>query len=227
MVPLLFDLGRSPCLLQEEWRSLMLFLEGMIVGFLIAAPVGPVGIMCIRLALNDGRAAAFVAGLGAAVADTFYGAVAGFGLSLVSGFLMEYREALSLVGGSVLLVLGIRTWRQPPPELRAESGLHPGLWRDFTATLLLTLTNPATILAFMAVFASLGSVRAGESPARAFTLVAGVFAGSALWWFTLSALAGAVRHRFSPVWLTRLNLCAGGLLFLSGVAALLSLFYLG
>lgn len=202
----------------------MLFLEGMVVGFLIAAPVGPVGILCIRLALNDGRVAAFVAGLGAAVADTFYGAVAGLGLSLVSGFLMEHRDALSVIGSCVLFALGVRTWRQPPPEFRNTPGLHPGLWRDFTTTLLLTLTNPATILAFMAVFASLGPVRASESPVHALSLVAGVFVGSALWWFTLSALAGAVRHRFSPLWLARLNVWSGGLLCVSGVAVLASLF---
>lgn len=173
------------------------------------------GLLCIRRALSDGRGAAFVAGLGAAVADTFYGAVAGLGLSLISDFLLDYRTALSVVGSVVLLVLGWRAWgnspvaKDGPPE-------HMGLVKDFTATLLITLTNPATILAFMAVFASLGTVRLTGGGIDAGLLIAGVFLGSALWWLSLSALASAVRHRFTERWLSHLNQASGGLLILSG-----------
>ena len=203
------------------------FVKGLIVGFLIAAPVGPVGLLCIRRALADGRTAAFVAGLGAAVADTFYGMVAGLGLSLVSDALMTWKTELSVVGGLFLLVLGIKAWRSPPPQLGAVPTTHIGLLKDFTATLLITLTNPATIIAFMAVFASLGAVHVQDAPLDAGLLILGVFLGSALWWLTLSALTGAVRHRFSPVWLGHLNQGSGGLLILSGLGVLGSLLWSG
>lgn len=131
------------------------FIKGVAVGFAIAAPVGPVGLLCIRRALADGRIAAWIAGLGAAVADTFYGAVAGFGLTLVSEFLFQHRALLSVVGGVFLLVLGLRTFRTKPTLWQTPDS-HMGLWRDFASSFIITLTNPATILAFMAVFASVG-----------------------------------------------------------------------
>jgi threonine/homoserine/homoserine lactone efflux protein len=200
----------------------------VVVGFLIAAPVGPVGLLCIRRALADGRLAAFVAGLGAAVADTFFGMVAGLGLSLVADFLMEYRTALSLIGGVVLLVLGWQSWRRPPEKApAAPSTVHLGLVKDFTVALSLTLTNPATILAFMAVFASLGAVHPQDDPWHAGFLIGGVFVGSALWWLSLSALAGAIRHKFSDRWLAQLNHVSGILLMLCGVGVMASLFFTG
>lgn len=199
-----------------------IFFKGVAVGFAIAAPVGPVGLLCIRRALADGRLAAWIAGLGAAVADTFYGAVAGFGLTLVSDFLIEYRTALSLVGGLFLMVLGVRTWRTKP-TLWQTPEVHMGLLRDFGSSFLLTLTNPATILAFMAVFASMGAVHLAGFTIDAWLLIGGVFAGSALWWFVLSALAGAVRHKFSPRWLVYLNRGSGIVLVLFGIAVLGSL----
>lgn len=196
------------------------------VGFLIAAPVGPVGLLCIRRALADGRGAAFIAGLGAAVADTFYGAVAGLGLTLISDFLMRYRDPLSIIGAVFLLVLGWRAWKAPPPTLRcAEGTAHLGLLKDFTVTLSITMTNPATILAFMAVFASLGAIHPGDDPLHSTLMIIGVFIGSALWWLTLSALASAVRHRFTERWLSHLNQASGGLLVLSAVGIVLSVWW--
>jgi len=195
-----------------------------VVGFLIAAPVGPVGLLCIRRALADGRSAAFVAGLGAAVADTFYGAVAGLGLTLISDFLMLYRTPLSLIGAAFLFLLGIKAW-QTPIHLSPTPQAHYGLLNDFVTTLAITLTNPATILAFMAVFASVGAVRPSDDFAGAGLLIAGVFVGSALWWLTLSALAGAVRHKFSNRWLAMLSRTSAGLLIASGVVVVAALFW--
>lgn len=203
---------------------ILYLIKGIVVGFVIAAPVGPVGLLCIRRALADGRTAAFVAGLGAAVADTFYGAVAGLGLSLVSDALLDYRIPLSVVGGLFLLVLGWKAWRNPISLSMSEAPpLHMGLVKDFTATFFITLTNPATILAFMAVFASLGAARLPDGMVDAGLLIAGVFAGSALWWLSLSALASAVRHHVTDRWLGHLNQASGGLLILSGLAVLGSL----
>ena len=195
-------------------------VKGIVIGFVIAAPVGPVGVLCIRRALADGRAAAFVAGLGAAAADTFYGAVAALGLSLVTDFLSDHRGLLSFVGGLFLLLLGWRTFRArtemlPTPDTRI------GLMRDFVSTFVITLTNPATILAFMAVFASISTVQLPSAVSLdAGLLIAGVFVGSAAWWGLLSAAAGAVRSRFHAGWLRWLNRASGLLLIGFGVAAL-------
>lgn len=197
------------------------FLRGMVIGFAIAVPVGPVGLLCIRRALGDGRRAAFVAGLGAAVADTFYGAVASLGLTYISDFLLAQRTTLSLAGGAFLLLMGWRSLRLhpvlvPPPRR------GPGMVRDFLSTLAITLTNPGTILAFLGVFAALGAT--GMSGGGSVWLVAGVFAGSAAWWLLLSAAAGAVRSSFTPLWLKRLNqgsglalLAFGGIILISAV----------
>lgn len=185
------------------------------VGFLIAAPVGPVGLLCIRRALADGRTAGFVAGLGAAVADTVYGAVAAFGLTLVSDTLIAWRTPLGLVGAVILVVLGVRAWSRP---LRLDDDARPRVGRvnDLFATFLITLTNPATIFAFMAVFASIGTLRMARAPLDASLLVGGVLVGSALWWLSLSGLAGAVRHRFSDRWLGRVGRLSAALLIASG-----------
>jgi len=197
-------------------------VKGTIIGFAIAAPVGPVGILCIRRALADGRVAAFVAGLGAAVADTFYGAVAAWGLTLVTDFLMAHRPVLSVVGGVFLMYLGWRTVRA-----RSEMGPAPdtriGLLQDFVSTFLITLTNPATVLAFMAVFASVSAVHMRNPVSLDTTLlILGVFLGSASWWALLSAAAGAVRSHFTPVWLLWLNRGSGAVLILFGLGVLVS-----
>lgn len=183
-------------------------------------PVGPVGILCIRKALADGRLAAFVAGLGAAAADTLYGAIAAFGLTLVSDFLQAHKVWLAIGGGIFLIVLGIRCMRHPPhfpPPAESKAGFV----RDFLSTFLITLTNPGTIIGFMALFASFSVVVDPETDLLGTgELIAGVFVGSSLWWFTLSGAASAVRYRFTPQWILWLNRISGGLLVAFGVGVL-------
>ncbi len=193
-----------------------LFLRGLAIGFALAAPVGPVGVLCIRRALADGRHAAFIAGLGAAFADTFYGAVAGLGVSVVSSFLASYQVPLRLIGGSFLMVLGARSVRCRPC-MEPQSRRRLGLIKDFVSTFLITLTNPGTILASMGVFAAIGTLGYPTFSGSGL-LVLGVFAGSALWWLVLSAVAGAARARVSQRWLGWLYNGSAGLLILSGLA---------
>ncbi len=195
--------------------ELPLFLRGLAIGFALAAPVGPVGVLCIRRALADGRPAAFVAGMGAAFADTFYGAVAAFGLSAISSFLADHQMSIRLVGGSFLLILGVRGVRAAQ---KVEPALTrgPGLLKDFISTFLITLTNPGTILASMGVFAALGSLGCKDGVTSG-ELIGGVFAGSTLWWLVLSAAAGAVRSRCSARSLERLNHGSGLMLLLFGL----------
>lgn len=198
------------------------FLRGLLIGFSIAAPVGPIGVLCIRRTLAEGRAAGFVSGLGAATADAFYGAIAAFGLTFVSSLLVREQVWLRLVGGLFLIHLGIRAFTSEPAPLRGDGARSLTLGSAYLTTLALTLTNPMTILSFAAIFAGLGVVAARDY-ATAGALVAGVFSGSALWWLILSGAAGMVRTRLRPETLRWVNRAAGVVITAFGVVALLSL----
>lgn len=198
------------------------FLRGLVIGFALAAPIGPVGVLCIRKALADGKFAAFVAGLGAAIADTVYGAVAGHGLTYVADLLSDHQMPLRLIGGVFLCYLAWRTWTAPP-ILALTPRKGAGLAKDFSSTFLITLTNPATIFAFMGVFAAMGAIEPAEGSAAA--LIVGVFVGSALWWLTLSTLVGAIRSRFTPRSLDWMNCGSAVMLALFGLAVLVSLLF--
>jgi threonine/homoserine/homoserine lactone efflux protein len=198
------------------------FLRGLVIGFSIAAPVGPIGLLCIRRTLAHGRASGLVSGLGAATADAAYGAVAGFGLTAVAGFLTGEQAWLRLLGGAFLLYLGGKTFLSHPGT-QAVAAPHLGLAVDYVSTLLLTLTNPTTILSFIAVFAGLGLGGTKGDFRVATQLVAGVFLGSAAWWWLLSSGVGWFREKLGPKQLRWLNWLSGGILFGFGLAALLSL----
>jgi threonine/homoserine/homoserine lactone efflux protein len=182
-------------------------LRGVLLGFSIAAPVGPIGVLCIRRTLSEGRAAGLASGLGAATADAFYGCVAAFGLTFISGFLLDQRLWLNLMGGAFLLYLGARTFASKPSETATIVG-GQGLLGHYASTLFLTLTNPMTILSFTAIFAGMGLAATTSSYADAGALVLGVFAGSALWWLALSLGVGALRAKFNLSalrWVNRLS----------------------
>lgn len=182
------------------------FLKGLLFGFLLAATVGPMWVLCFRRTVAQGALAGFVSGMGIAVADGLYGAVAAFGLTAVSGFLLQHRFWIGLVGGVFLLYLGIRTLLSRP-EMGATSANSVGLARGFLSTLGLTLANPPTILAFAAIFAGLGLV--ANDYATAATVVVGVFLGSASWWILLAAGAGWLRGRIGPALFRAINVVSG------------------
>jgi len=200
-----------------------LLMQGVVLGFSIAAPVGPVGVLCIRRTLAYGQMYGLFSGLGAATADAVYGAVAGFGLTAVSLFLLEQQFWLAGVGGLYLLYLGLKTLRAAP-ALTQNQGEGKNLADAFLSTFALTLTNPVTILSFAAIFAGLGlAAQSANSFWTAATLVFGVFAGSALWWFSLSAGVSLFRAKLSSRhlrWINRasgLVICGFGLVILTGL----------
>jgi threonine/homoserine/homoserine lactone efflux protein len=193
-------------------------LKGLIIGISIAAPVGPIGILCIRRSLRDGMGTGFAAGLGAATADAGYGCVAGFGLTEVSGFLIRHRLWIGLIGGAVLCCMGVRAFLSKPAA-QAAPDRGGGALAAYGSTLLLTLGNPATILSFAAVFAAFGLGASIDYPAAGL-LVLGVFLGSALWWFMLSGGVSLVRHRVKTSWMQALNRVSGAALFAFGLYAL-------
>jgi threonine/homoserine/homoserine lactone efflux protein len=199
--------------------SLTFLLKGLAIGFSIAAPVGPIGVLCIRRSLRDGMAAGLATGLGAATADAAYGAVAGFGLTAVSGFLIGQRHWIGLLGGAFLCYLGVRTLLSRPVA-EAAPGPVVGLAAAYATTLLLTLANPATILSFVVIFAAFGLGAQVDYPAAS-SLVVGVFLGSGLWWFVLSGGVGMVRSRVNASWMPAVNRASGAVLLAFGLYALL------
>lgn len=200
-----------------------LFLRGLVIGFSIAAPVGPIGVLCIRRTLTDGQISGLVSGLGAATADAFYGCVAGFGLTFISSFLVGQKMWLSLFGGLFLLYLGIKTLLSKPAEKEATIRQN-GLFGSYLSTFLLTLTNPMTILSFAAIFAALGLGNTSGSYASALILVLGVFLGSAIWWLFLSGGVGLFRDKFNTQGLLWVNRISGVIITAFGAVALVGLF---
>lgn len=198
------------------------FARGAVIGFAIAAPVGPIGLLVIRRTLTDGRMLGVLTGLGAATADALYGCVGAFGLTAISGVLIGYSFWTRLIGGLFLCWLGISTFRAKPGAEAAPSSVTKSAGAYFS-TMLLTLANPATILSFAAVFAGFGLGSNGAGYLSATTIVAGVLIGSALWWLLLSGVVSLVRHRLSPAIMRWINRGAGTLLLIFGAIALLSL----
>ncbi|HHP7245510.1 MAG TPA: LysE family translocator [Elainellaceae cyanobacterium] len=195
------------------------FLRGLVIGFLIAAPVGPIGVLCIRRTLTYGLASGFISGMGAATADAMYGCIAGFGLTFISSVLVEQAVWIRLIGGAFLCYLGIKTVLAKPAE-EVASTPTAGLATAYASTVFLTLTNPTTILSFAAVFAGLGLASQSGNYLTASLLVLGVFIGSALWWLVLSGGVSLLRHSFNAEGLRWLNRISGLILLTFGIIAL-------
>ncbi|HEX8731496.1 MAG TPA: LysE family transporter [Ktedonobacterales bacterium] len=203
--------------------DIFFLLRGMALGFAIAAPVGPIGVLCIRRTLADGRLMGFVTGLGAATADATYGAIAAFGVTAVSAALVGLRLWVHLLGALFLAWLGLRTLLARPaakPAASTSPNANASLLSAWATTVALTLTNPATILSFAAIFAGLGLIGMGYLAAGLTTL--GVFLGSALWWLLLSGGVSLLRARFDARAMRAVNILSGLLLLGFAAFALLS-----
>jgi threonine/homoserine/homoserine lactone efflux protein len=196
--------------------------QGLLLGFAIAAPVGPIGLLCIQRTLNRGRLAGLVSGLGAATADAIYGMIAGFGLTLISTFLVEQQVWLRLIGGLFLLYLGVQTFLTLPATEAAKLQ-QTGLASAYASTLVLALTNPMTILSFVTIFAGLGLVNQGGDYGTATSLVLGVFCGSAAWWLLLSSGVSLLRDKMSRPVLRWINRGAGVVIIGFGLFMLIQL----
>ncbi|HEX9465138.1 MAG TPA: LysE family translocator [Alphaproteobacteria bacterium] len=198
------------------------FFKGLIAGFLIAAPVGPINVLCIRRTIVHGRLAGIVSGLGAAVADTIFGAIAAFGLSFVHDLVLRQKFWFGLIGAAVLLVVGLRTlWANAPQPKKDEEETDPkNLLGDFTSTLILTLTNPVTVLSFLAVFSAFGVQNDEKSLADEWMVVVGVFLGASMWWLLLTNGVALFRDKFNQRGLQWTNR-VGGVLILGFAAVVL------
>ena len=197
-------------------ESLSLFIRAFIIGISIAAPVGPIGVLCIRRTLANGKLAGFLSGMGAASADMVYGAIAAFGISAITTALIDNAFWLRLFGGGFLLYLGVKTFLEKPAEQAAQAK-QGGLLNMYLSTFLLTITNPMTIISFAAVFAS---TMIGQEVGSPLVMVAGVFAGSAAWWMTLSLGVGMFRERLTQKHMAWINRLSGAIIIAFGMYAL-------
>jgi threonine/homoserine/homoserine lactone efflux protein len=205
-----------------EIVKLDFLIQGIVIGFSIAAPVGPIGVLCIRRTLAEGRLAGLVSGLGAASADAIYGCIAAFGLTFVSNVLVGQQAWLRLAGGAFLCYLGVTTFLARPAKAAQNSVPSKlGMLGMYASTFALTLANPMTILSFVMVFAGLGLGGESRTWPQAALLVLGVFSGSALWWLTLSGGVGWLRASFSPRMMGWVNRLAGAVITAFGLWALL------
>lgn len=201
--------------------SIELLFKGLMIGFSIAMPVGPIGLLCIRNVLTFGMLCGLITGLGAACADAIYGALAGFGVTAVSSFLETHGAYIQICGALFLSYLGISTFFGKASNTdNKEVGLTN--YRAFLATFLLTLTNPMTIISFAGVYAGLGIGHENSSVNHALITTLGVFLGSIVWWFILSLTASIFRDKFtttSSIWLNKIS---GSILFGFGSIALIT-----
>jgi threonine/homoserine/homoserine lactone efflux protein len=205
--------------------NIPILFRSILIGFAIAAPVGPIGILCIRRTLADGRRAGFISGLGAASADAVYGAIAAFGLTYISLFLINQSIWLRLGGGIFLIFLGLKTIKLKPgqEELQLVARNPNRLPGYYLSTFVLTISNPLTILSFTAIFAGIGAeIFQSENIFSASLMVLGIFLGSSFWWFLLSFLVNLLRSRFISSFMVWINRLAGRAISGFGIVILLS-----
>ena len=200
----------------------MLLLRGLAIGFTIAAPIGPVGILCVRRALSHGRIAGIAAALGAAFADCGFGAAIGLGIGSIHEILAQYQSLLRIIGGLFLLVLGWGLCRTTD-KTGASAGNGGGSWvKDAVSSFVITITNPGTILGVIGVFAALGPMDHLDGTGQRGLFIGGIFLGSLLWWTILSSIAAAARSRISTTGLCRFEMLSGAVLMVFGGIVLIS-----
>jgi threonine/homoserine/homoserine lactone efflux protein len=198
--------------------------RGLVIGVSVAAPVGPMAILCLRRTLAQGRLMGFVSGLGVATADGCYGAIAAFGLTSISTLLVDQADWVRIIGGLFLIYLGVTTASSTAPAQGAiDSTRRPAdRLKAFGSTLGLTLTNPTTILSFVAIFAGFGLADDNRGTGSAAALVIGVFVGSAVWWLTITTAVAMLRGWFTAQRLTWINRASGALIAVFGLLAIVS-----
>jgi threonine/homoserine/homoserine lactone efflux protein len=201
-----------------------LLLRGFALGFAVAASPGPIFFLCLRRTLLWGRMYGLVSGLGVATADGFYAALASFGVAAMASAIASGRRPLAVIGGAVLLGLGARILL----ERRQEAGQAPavtarGMAWAYASTLGLTITNPATIISFAALAATLG-LGAGAGLTKPAVLVGGVLLGSATWWSVLAVGASVLRTRLTPALVRGISIFSGLAIAVLGMLAIYSAF---
>ncbi len=203
--------------------NLEFLFKGLILGLSVSAPVGPIGILCINRTLHNNYKSGLITGLGAASADLVYGIIAGLGLTVISSFLIHYKTLIQMLGLVFLFYLGFKTLIKQKSKSSITYDKNNKLYKDYLSSFFLTITNPATILFFIAVFASLGLSKFDKSYFSAVLLIAGVFLGSGFWWLILSGITYKLKARISSNILKVIDIISGSIIFLFGIYILVDL----
>ena len=202
--------------------DMSLFWKGIVAGFLMAVPLGPMGVVCIKRTLSHGRLSGFATGLGTATIDALYSSVAAFSLVLISTFVLNHASAIQSMGAVILLYLGISIFREKPKKLSSENTLQKSLAKDYGSALILTICNPITILSFMAALAAL-EVASNSETASPFMLIGGVFIGSLLWWIILSTTMGGMRRSLTLQRIEKINQISGSIIIMLALGLLIKI----
>jgi threonine/homoserine/homoserine lactone efflux protein len=200
-----------------------LLFKGIILGLSVSIPIGPIGLLCIDRTINKHFWSGLFSGVGAATADTLYGLIAAFGISFISNLLISEEFYIQLFGGILLIIIGLRSFRLKPRKTRSYEVSPKHYLKDFFSAFILTITNPGTIIFFMAVFSGFGFVRSTGDFAYTGTLICGIFIGSVLWWLTLSGSAYLLKPKINDKFLTGLNHLSSTAIILFGLIILISL----
>jgi len=204
-----------------------LFFNGLLVGLIASVPVGAIAILSVQRTLNTGLLAGFVIGMGAALADLVYASIAAFGITIISDFLFTNRTLLGLVGSLFLLLIGYRIYfTNTVKEFRRQKTFSKrALANDFVSSLVIALSNPITILGFGGVFASLGVIHKANTNVHLFTLLAGIFAGAILWWFSISSVVEIFRKKITLRKIVMINKVTGIIIYIFGVILIVGMFF--
>lgn len=198
------------------------FIKGFLIGLAMTISIGPLTIMCIRETLAEGQLRGLAVGLGASSGDLFYSSVAAFGITIISDFLIAERLWIHIIGGIILFFMGFRMFRAEPPDPKNNSS-SGGTLKLYLAAAAIAFTNPITIFAFLALFATVGLAHE-YSRIHALAIVAGVFTGSFIWFVALTTGIRMLRHKFDISKMRMANKIAGVLVFIAGIYAFASLF---
>jgi len=192
---------------------LTLIIKGILIGFLVSIPLGPIGVLVIQRTVNKSRIAGFLSGMGAALSDTLYAIIAGFSLTFVIDFIREYEVFLQTIGALVLLGLGIHIFfKNPVTDLRRNRVRGNTHFKDIVSTFLVTFSNPLSVFVFLAVFTSSGVAINLEQPYHSFFVILGIFTGAFIWWFSLSGIVSLFRHKINLRVLWWINKSAGAII---------------
>ncbi|OPY35949.1 MAG: LysE type translocator [Methanoregula sp. PtaU1.Bin051] len=202
------------------------FIQGVIIGIFLAAPVGPLALICIRRSINGGRMHGFVSGLGLATVDAFYAGIVASGLTLIAGLLLSWQAPLRAVAGIALAYIGYRIIRTPARSDPVEYHEHVSYFRDYASAAALTLVNVFTIISIGIFLSGSGMVVSTASPAAGMIFAAGVFTGEVAWWLPVCSALSSASHRISPAGLSLVNRISGGVIVAAGIVMLLSVIFI-
>ncbi|MGH6888690.1 MAG: LysE family translocator [Rhizomicrobium sp.] len=208
--------------------TVLLILPGLVIGFFVAAPIGPINLICIRRTLAFGSFIGLISGLGAATGDGIFAAIIGFGLTAIRQWIEGYSQLMQIAAGALLLGFGIHTYLADPLHGREivcasdRPRARPSVVRSFVSTFALALSNPATLFAFAALFTGFGGFVGIAVPtlAQAAFVVAGILCGAGLWWFTLTTIVGAFHARINARVMRVITHASGAIVSIFGLGML-------